>query len=159
VCTNNYLSCTVQIHWYVTVHANERVCVRVCVSCKQANRGLFLGLFVVVLTLVAVSYYFIVDNGELSNLTFFGTEIVLLFLLCVTIVLASFEFQKLRFSASMVTGSSRLDQSLLIIATFGVFMLECFHLVSAVGNNNRAMINVLAGGTSVLAFAQVRSNL
>jgi hypothetical protein len=129
-------------------------------SRRQANRGLFLGLFVVVLTLVAVSCYFVVDNplyhGELSSLTFFGTEIALLFLLFTAVVRASVDFQRLRFVAPHVGYRRRLDQYLLVVAAFGVFALECFHLVSAVGNREAGgMMSILAGGTSVLAFAQV----
>jgi Otopetrin len=113
-----------------------------------------------VLTLVAVSCYFVVDepryHGELSSLTFFGTEIVLVFLLFVAVVLASVKFQRLQFVPPKVGGRRRLDQYLLIVAAFGVFALECFHLVSAVGNQvGGGMMSVLAGGTSVLALAQV----
>ena len=53
-------------------------------DCDKANKGLFLGLFVTILTLVSVSSFFIFDekleNRDTASLIFYTTEITLLFL-------------------------------------------------------------------------------
>ena len=82
----------------------------------QSNRGLFFGLFVFALTIVAVTCYFVVGDHSLtldknnkfnvdvygdhsvlmvSSLTFFATEMSLLFLLLVAATFALIQLQKL----------------------------------------------------------------
>jgi len=81
------------------------------VDCDKANKGLFVGLFVTVLTLVAVSCYFVFEDtmpeSELSSITFFCTEIFLLFALCVGVVLAFVKCQQLSFVPKMAEQVSR----------------------------------------------------
>ena len=96
------------------------------VDCDKANKGLFLGLFVTVLTLVAVSCYFVLEESISSTLTFFSTEVLLLLLLCIGVIVAFFKFQQLE---SLPSREICLDSSLLVISLVGVFALECFHLV------------------------------
>ena len=159
------------------------------VDCDKANRGLFFGLFITVLTLVAVSCYFVFDDrlygSQSSSLTFFATEIMLLAVLSATVVAATASFRRLRFvptSAASQVNHGGIDSSLLVIALVGVYGLECFHFVSAVGGSidaggddsgggddggggsggngggsgggGGAIVSALAMGTSVLAFSQ-----
>jgi len=121
----------------------------------QANKGLFLGIFITSVTLVAVACYFVFDSGDSTTiLLYFGTDLLLLSMLCVVVVAVFVKFQRLRFT--LRTESLIVDQSLLIIAVFGVFVLECFHLVSALHSINAGgFISAMATAAAVLSFAQV----
>ena len=106
--------------------------------------------------MVAVACYFVFDSGDSTTiLLYFGTDLLLLSMLCVVVVAVFVKFQRLRFM--MGTESYMLDQSLLVIAVFGVFVLECFHLVSALHAIVSTGSNISALGTAaaVLSFAQV----
>lgn len=130
------------------------------VNCNKANKGLFVGLLVSVLTMVAVSCYFVFGDRlsfygtHSSSILFFATEILLLFLVFVGVVIAFFQFQSLRFFRQEET-ESKLDPSLLFISLCGVFSLECFHLVSSIANVSFGQaVPILAFGCSVLTITQ-----
>ena len=122
----------------------------------QANKGLFGGLFLASLTLVAVSCYFVFGNDkELSNFIVFGTELCLLFMLAIIVVASFVKFQKMHFICNV--DESLLDQSLIVIAVCGVLVLDCFHLVSGLGSiTTGGLISVVVTITAVLSFTQVR---
>jgi len=124
----------------------------------QANKGLFVGLFVASAILVGVICYFMFDDvlftSENSYLLYFATEILLLAMLTVVVIAVSVKFQRLRFT--MRAESCMLDQSLLVIAVFGLLALECFHLVSALHViTTRGLVSALSTVTAVLSSAQV----
>lgn len=129
------------------------------VNCNKANKGLFVGLLVSVLTMVAVSCYFVFGDRlsfygtHSSSILFFSTEILLLFLVFVGVVIAFFQFQRLRFFRD--ESESKLDPSLLFISLCGVFSLECFHLVSSFTSISFGQaVPILAFGCSVLNITQ-----
>lgn len=130
------------------------------VNCSKTNKGLFVGLLVIVLTTIAVSSYFAFGDDlnsfygdHSSSVLYFATEILLLFLLFLGVVVAFFKFQRLEFFIG--DESSRLDSSLLFISVSGVFSLEGFHLVSSLGTITFGdAVTVLAFGCSVLAIFQ-----
>jgi len=101
------------------------------------------GLFVAAVTLVAVSCYFVFNDtatgGLKSSFMYFGTELMLLSILLVVVVAAGVKFQRLRFVH--VDAESVLDRSLIVVAVFGEFVFDWFHLVSA--------LSLIASGESV----------
>jgi len=105
--------------------------------------------------LVAVACYFVFDSGDSTTiLLYFATDLLLLSILCIIVVAVLVKFQRLRFM--MGTESYMLDQCLLVIAAFGVFVLECFHLVSGLNSiTTGGLISALGTAVAVLSFAQV----
>lgn len=114
------------------------------VNCDKAHKGLFLGLLVVVLTLVAVSCYFVFGAGRgyfrgpddadfYSGFIFFFTELALLLLATVAVVLGFVQFRRLRFSPVGPGGAGdQPETALLVFALSGVIAMKSFHSVAAV---------------------------
>lgn len=125
-------------------------------DCDKANKGLFLGLFVTILTLVSVSSFFVFDekleNRDTASLIFYITEITLLFLSCVIVIIGFFKLQQLRFS---MPEEGSYDTVLLVIALFGLCTFNAFLVVSSVSTMEEyGLIGILSLGTSALAFIQ-----
>jgi len=108
----------------------------------------------VAVTLVAVSCYFVFDD-LLSIMVYFGTELMLLSAMAVVVVAAGVRFQRLRFARR--DAESLLDRSLIVVAVFGVLVLDLFHLVSALNRiTDGGVIAVMWLVTSVVSCIQVR---
>ena len=129
-------------------------------ECHKANKGLFFGLFVTILTIIAVATFFVferdshLDKGERSSTVFFGTEIVLLFTTSVVIIINFVTFQQLKF-ISKPGGANALDVNLLIVALFGVCIFNLFLIVSSAANfGSYGLVGYLSFGTSLLTFLQ-----
>ena len=125
-------------------------------DCHKANKGLFLGLFVTILTLIAVSSFFVFDerfeNSDTASYIFYITEITLLFLSCMVVIIGFFKLQKLKFSPSE---EGSFDPGLLIISLFGLCTFNTFLLVSSVANlKEYGLLSYLSLGASALAFVQ-----
>jgi len=108
-------------------------------------------------TLVAVICYLVFDDSlygaQSSILIYFSTELSLLSMHCVVVIAACVKFQRLRFVHHV---ESFLDQSLLVVAVFGEFALDCFHLVSALNTiTTGGIVNIMSAVTAVLSCAQV----
>lgn len=137
------------------------------VDCDKAHKGLFLGLLVVVLTLVAVGCYFVFGAaGEgyfrdgygayrYSGLIFVLTELSLVVLTTVAVIIAFARFRRLRFSP----GQIRVETSLLVFALSGVTAMESFHVISTLSSvrtpGEDAVGLLLAACTSIAQFFQV----
>lgn len=128
------------------------------VDCDKAHKGLFLGLLVVVLTLVAISCYFVFGTGTAyfysaqdavfySGFIFFFTEVALLVLSSCAVVVGFVRFRRLRF---IPIPADRLETALLIFALAGVIAMKCFHGVSAVSS-------ILSPGDTVGVLSTVAS--
>jgi len=133
---------------------------------RQANKGLFVGLFIASVMLVAISSYFVFnkgddDHGNPSNFIYFGTELGLLVVLFGVVVAAGVKLRRLRF-VGHVAGESpleQLDRSLLVVAVFAVLVLECFHLVSALLSVATGIrISAIWVVISVISIAQVSTD-
>jgi len=108
-------------------------------------------------TVVAISYYVVIDDGdEASSLTHFGIGLPLLSILCVVVIAAFIKFRQLRFVQDDDGSEAVLDQYLLVVAVFGALLLECFHFISALGTiNTGGLFSILSVVASVIAFIQV----
>lgn len=133
------------------------------VNCDKAHKGLFLGLLVVVLTLVAISCYFVFGAGRgyfrspddadfYSGFIFFFTELALLLLSTFAIVLGFAQFRRLRFSPA---GGDQPETALLVFALSGVIAMKSFHSVAAVSSMTRATERDLPGLLAVVTAAVV----
>ena len=144
----------------------------------QAHRGLFAGLLLLVLTLVAVSCYFVVRQNAFNaasserhqlyaSFITYCTQLSVLAVSTSAVVIAAAKFRQLRFvpSADVDCPSARssimLETSLLIAALTAVALLECFRAVSAVisftsssDDADVVVVGVLAVATSTLSFIE-----
>jgi len=144
----------------------------------QAHRGLFGGLLLLVLTLVAISCYFVVgrnafnsaprsDHQQLyASFITYCTQLSVLAVSTSAVVIAAAKFRQLRFVPSSIEADSyrpsvTLETSLLIAALAAVALLECFRAVSAVisftssaDDADVVVVGVLAVATSALSFVE-----
>lgn len=133
-------------------------------------------MLLLVLTLVAVSCYFVVrqnsfnsagsDRHQLyASFITYCTQLALLAVSTSAVVIAAAKFRQLRFVPSTDVDSPRpsivLESSLMIAALAAVALLECFRAVSAVisfttesGDADVVVVGVLAVATSVSSFIQ-----
>ena len=125
-------------------------------DCHKANKGLFLGLFITILTLIAVSTYFVFQEKsyqkDTASFIFYITEIALLFLSCLIVLIGFFKLQGLKFIPSE---EGSFDTGLLVVALFGLCTFHTFLIVSSVANlAEYGLLAILSLGASALAFLQ-----
>ena len=124
-------------------------------DCHKANKGLFLGLFISILTLIAVSTYFVFQermDDDTASYIFYITEITLLFLSCLIVLTGFFKLHSLKFVPS---DEGSFDTGLLVIALFGLCSFNTFLIVSSVANlAEYGLLSILSLGASALAFLQ-----
>jgi hypothetical protein len=125
-------------------------------DCHKANKGLFLGLFIAILTLIAISCFFVFDekfkNSDTASMIFYITEITLLFLSCMVVLIGFFKLQQLKFSGH---DDNSFMAPLLVIALFGLCTMNTFLVVSsATSIEEYGLIGMFSLGTALLAFMQ-----
>ena len=63
-------------------------------DCHKANKGLFLGLLILVITLISVSLFFVFETDtsskDIAGVIFYVTEIVLLLVSCAAVIAGFF---------------------------------------------------------------------
>eukprot|EP00106_Octopus_bimaculoides_P017136 XP_014784578.1 PREDICTED: otopetrin-2-like [Octopus bimaculoides] len=101
-------------------------------DCEKANRGLFLGLLIGVITLIAIATFFVFEVRISDSVTaikvFFITEIALLLITSVGVVLGYLRLSALKFRGSHMIS---LDSILLIIALSGAYVYLFLVLISS----------------------------
>ena len=127
-------------------------------DCSKANKGLFLGLFIAILTLISISCFFVFGSKPggafTASLMFYVTEITLLILACTLVIVGFLKLQQLRFSLQ-ADDNCTLDDRLLVISLFGLFIFNVFLVVSSVANIDEVgLIAILSLVSAVLAFLQ-----
>ena len=129
-------------------------------DCHKANKGLFLGLLVTILTLISVSCFFLFDGKTRltedfilsANLVFHITELTLLLLSCIVVIIGFFKFQQLRF---LTDHEDQFNARLLMVSFFGLLLFNGFVVVSAIGNIDfYGLVSFLVLGTALLSFIQ-----
>ena len=87
--------------------------------------GLFLGLFIAILTLISISCFFVFDRKENHELTaamiFYITEITLLFLSAIVVAIGFCKLQQLQFTSQE---DASFEAPLLVIALFGLCVMQ-----------------------------------
>ncbi|KAK7096762.1 hypothetical protein V1264_003828 [Littorina saxatilis] len=127
----------------------------VSMDCEKANKGLFSGLLVAVVTLIAIATFFVFDS-RLNNPTtaikvFFIMEMSLLVLTGGCIIVGRIRFQKLRFLENYMS----LDSILLLVALSGAYIYLCFMLISSASTlGEYGFISILSLSTIIVALVQ-----
>ena len=127
------------------------------IDCDKANKGLFFGLLVAVLTLIAIATFFVFETRINDSLTaiqvFYVTEIALMAITAVGIILGFMRLCHLKFLPSYFLS---VDSVLLIVALAGSYIYLCFLLISAVTRSDFSdAIGILLIVTIVLAILQI----
>ena len=129
---------------------------RAATDCQKANTGLFMGLFIMVITMIAVSSFFVFsdkdDDYKTEAYIFYITEIVLGGIAGITVLLGFLRMRKLKFS---VMEDGWLDVVLLLVALFGTFVHAAFNILSSANSiSEQGTMAVLACGASLILFVQ-----
>ncbi|RUS82167.1 hypothetical protein EGW08_010049 [Elysia chlorotica] len=100
-------------------------------DCEKANKGLFSGLLIAVITLIAIATFFVFEsrlNQPTSAIKiFFVMEITLILITGSCILLGMFRFMSLKFLENYLS----LDAVLLIISLGGCYVYLSFMLISS----------------------------
>ncbi|KAG0729809.1 Proton channel OtopLc [Chionoecetes opilio] len=121
------------------------------VDCAHANRGLFMGILILVLTIISLILFFVlINNEDYKSIAIMEGNIIELLVYgvaTVTVVVGMIQMRELEF---VPEGDIELDNILLLIAQTGVYIYTSFtiiggHFTMSVKNNPLAE---LRGGTS-----------
>lgn len=127
------------------------------IDCDKANKGLFFGLLIAVLTLIAIATFFVFETRISDSLTaiqvFYVTEIALMAVTAGGIIMGYMRLSKLKFLPSYFLS---VDSVLLIVALAGSYIYLCFLLISAVsGGDFSEAIGILLIITIILGILQI----
>lgn len=128
-------------------------------ECHKANKGLFVGLFVLIATTISVATFFVFEEsdsntGQPATTVFFATELGLLVLATIIIITNFIIFQQLKFEAKR-EGQHNLDVNLLVVGLFGVCVFNVFLMVaSSVNFNAYGTIGYMSFAAALLGFSQ-----
>ncbi|CAD5119455.1 DgyrCDS8062 [Dimorphilus gyrociliatus] len=125
-------------------------------ECHKANKGLFLGLFIAILTLISMSCFFVFDkklnNAKSAAFIFYITETTLLSLCAGVVVVAFFKLQQLRF---LGLEEASFESLLLVISLSGLCMYNIFLVVSSIATVSQfGVLSGLSLISSLLAFVE-----
>ncbi|XP_050730889.1 uncharacterized protein LOC127005808 isoform X2 [Eriocheir sinensis] len=100
------------------------------VDCAHANRGLFMGILMLVLTIISLILFFVLINNEAyKSLAIMEANIIELSVYSVatvTVVVGMIQMRELEF---VPEGDIELDNILLLIAQTGVYIYTCFSII------------------------------
>ncbi|KAK2714063.1 hypothetical protein QYM36_008602 [Artemia franciscana] len=125
------------------------------VDCAKSHRGLFLGILVLVLSIIILIIFFVlVDRKEYKEVAIDSIYVAELSLYVITLTAVMggvYQVRKLNY-----TGNRRmdLDNSLLLIALFGVLAYNFFSIVACFFGDENSMIMLV---TSIIAVLQASS--
>lgn len=127
------------------------------IDCEKANKGLFLGMLIAVVTLIAVATFFVFESRIKDTTTaikiLFTTEIVLMVITSIGIVWGYIRLAKLKFLQNMFFS---VDSVLLLVALSGSFIYLFFTLISVCSISGKfdmvAIINLV---TIILSVIQI----
>ncbi|XP_076070404.1 proton channel OtopLc-like isoform X1 [Mytilus galloprovincialis] len=101
------------------------------IDCEKANKGLFLGMLIAVVTLIAIATFFVFESRIKDTSTaikiLFTTEIVLMVITSIGIIWGYVRLAKLKFLQNMFFS---VDSVLLLVALSGSFIYLFFTLIS-----------------------------
>ncbi|KAK7503909.1 hypothetical protein BaRGS_00005032 [Batillaria attramentaria] len=127
----------------------------VSMDCEKANKGLFSGLLVAVVTLIAIATFFVFDSRlnypDTAIKVFFIMEISLLVLTGGCILAGCLRFQQLRFLENYLS----LDSVLLLVSLGGAFIYLSFMLISSASTvAAHGIISILSLVTIVVGLVE-----
>lgn len=119
------------------------------VDCSGANRGLFAGVFTMVIVIISMIVFFVLVDKEqfrrIAVVIVHSTEIMLYLLAIVAVLVAAVRVRKMRYNPAL-DRTKILEKSLLLIALTGVFALSIFNIIAG-------SVNVKTLGGSLLVTA------
>ncbi|CAL4067730.1 unnamed protein product, partial [Meganyctiphanes norvegica] len=102
------------------------------VDCAHASRGLFMGILVLVLTIISLILFFVlIDNEELKKIAVLEANIIELSLYGVAIITGIIGMVQMRELEFVPEGDVELDNILLLIAQTGVFVYASFTVIGS----------------------------
>ncbi|KAH3841794.1 hypothetical protein DPMN_115274 [Dreissena polymorpha] len=127
------------------------------IDCDKANKGLFMGLLVAVLTLIAIATFFVFENRISDSSTavqvFYVTEIALMVVTGAGIIWGYARLATLKFLPSNFLS---VDSVLLIVALSGSYIYLFFILISVLSSGELGgAIGILSVITIVLGLVQI----
>ncbi|XP_033743719.1 proton channel OtopLc-like isoform X1 [Pecten maximus] len=124
------------------------------IDCEKANKGLFLGLLVAVLTLIAMAIFFVfdtrVESPDNAIKVFFTTEIILMVITSVGIVWGYMRLSILKFLKTIFFS---VDSVLLLVALSGSYIYLCFTLISVFSFCSEMGTDTIKGILSLVTIA------
>ncbi|XP_013075078.2 proton channel OtopLc-like isoform X2 [Biomphalaria glabrata] len=114
-------------------------------DCEKANKGLFTGLLVAVVTLIAIATFFVfesrLNHPHTAIKIFFIMEISLIIITGSCIIFGMLRFVQLKFLENYLS----LDAVLLVISLGGAYVYLCFMLISSASMvENHGVISILS---------------
>ncbi|XP_064637002.1 proton channel OtopLc-like [Lineus longissimus] len=142
----------------VMFHQEEKLLVqaqRTDDGCHKANRGLFLGFLLLILTVISIIMFFVYEeeNRYTAKLVFFSTDAILNTVCLGATIGAMVNMRKLSF---VPLDDDSFDDSLLLLAQLGVYTYDTFIVVSSMSGigQNGGVEAILFLGCGILNFAQ-----
>ncbi|XP_043190269.1 proton channel OtopLc-like isoform X3 [Amphibalanus amphitrite] len=121
------------------------------VDCARASKGLFLGILVLVASIISLILFFVLINKQgFKQTAIVSASMTELVLYCVTImaiIIGMVQIQRLRYRSE---SNIELDNILLVVAQTGVYLYASFNIIGSHFSNDLTSL-----GTSVMAIAQV----
>lgn len=127
---------------------------RLRVDCTGANRGLFLGILMIIMTIISLVVFFQMsgkaDFQSNAAVLMYTTELVLYTLSVLSVAGAAFGFRCLRFVGDHDT--CLLDQILLLVALVGVYMFHVFSAICAFYRLDTALGSLVMLSSGIAIF-------
>ena len=125
-------------------------------DCHKANKGFFMGLFISVMTLIAISSYFIFDEKlariSTAAVIFYVLEMSLLLVACIVVVIGFIRLHQLLFNLDEVDSFNGM---LLIIGLVGLCVYDMFVIISSSATVTQlGHVSVLSLCSSLMALIQ-----
>uniref|UniRef100_A0A6A7FU69 Otopetrin-2-like isoform X2 n=1 Tax=Hirondellea gigas TaxID=1518452 RepID=A0A6A7FU69_9CRUS len=123
------------------------------VDCAHATRGLFMGILVLVLTIISLILFFVlINNEEMKSVAVLEANIIELSVYSVAIVTVVIGMVQMRELEFVQEGDIELDNILLLIAQTGIYLYTSFTIIG--GNFSLETERMLPFSTAVITLFQ-----
>ncbi|XP_055638387.1 proton channel OtopLc-like isoform X2 [Toxorhynchites rutilus septentrionalis] len=103
------------------------------IDCSNAQRGMFGGILVIVLTIIVLIMYFVLHKERyfqrMATIEVTISEIILYTLMSFAVILAMLRMRDLKFSQKKCNGGISLDCTLLVLAQIGTYIYCMFSII------------------------------
>lgn len=128
------------------------------VDCTKANKGLFIGIFVLALSIISIILFFVFINKEktksLAVLEARITELVLYIMTSLTVVVSMYQIRELKYFPNKNT---ELDNYLLVVGQSGLSLFNIFSIIGAIFAKNDNLGLVLVSSLSCLVQSTLQT--
>ncbi|XP_062541156.1 proton channel OtopLc-like isoform X2 [Armigeres subalbatus] len=103
------------------------------IDCSNAQRGMFAGILVIVLTIIVLIMYFVLQKQKyfqrVATIEVTVSEIILYTITTIAVVWAMFQMRDLKFSQKKGDAGISLDCTLLVLAQIGIYIYCMFSII------------------------------